>query len=206
MLIIWDLLSDIMFRLFTKSAFLLALLLLTACSGKDTNNSERVMTSDTLSSDSVQIDNYDIAMAVSSITDAIDMGEPLDTAEYNFEGILTDGQGTPLYTDIQGAPGVWRIAVVGEKRAKIQNVYLGDLVPDSLRTYIVSTLAETSGIKPECLYTDNDDNGCLGYYPTISYNLGKSLIIFETKSVTTADGEEGPLFSIIISARQGRNT
>ena len=43
----------------------------------------------------------DIAMTVRSVADAIRVGETLDSVGYNFEGVLTDGIGRPLYTGLQ---------------------------------------------------------------------------------------------------------
>lgn len=50
----------------------------------------------------------DIAMTVRSLVDAVRVGETLLPADYDFVGVLTDGQGTPLYTDVDGAPGSGR--------------------------------------------------------------------------------------------------
>ncbi len=57
----------------------------------------------------------DIAMTVRSLADAIKVGEPLDSTEYDFNGVLTDGQGAPLYTDVQGSPGTWIVDVLDKK-------------------------------------------------------------------------------------------
>ncbi len=173
--------------------------LLCACANNASKESDSAETDSLISTDA-PIDNYDIAMAVSSITDAIELGEPLDSAEYNFEGILTDGQGTPLYTDVQGSPGKWQINVVDERSVKIRNLYLGDLVPDSLTHYIIGSLKQ-AGSQPVLCKNDNeeDDSGCImSEYPTVIYKLGKSTILFQTKSVYTSSGDEGPLFCITI--------
>lgn len=82
----------------------------------------------------------DIAMTVRSIADAICVGEPLDTVDYNFYGVLTDGQGHPLYTDLQGNPGNWDVDVLSPTTAVIRNVDLGDLLPDDLEIYLSSML------------------------------------------------------------------
>lgn len=182
------------------------------CSKGSDNNHKADSDTIAFASDETPVDKYDIAMAVSSITDAISVGEPLDTAEYNFEGILTDGRGTPLYTDIQGAPGRWQIDVVDNHSVRIRNVYIGDLVPDSLTKYIVNSLAlsDRNLVKDRC--TETDDSGCIGSdYPTSCYNFGGGFIEFSTKSVQAPGGDIGPLFCITISSagnpeRHGRNT
>ncbi|MDE5871308.1 MAG: hypothetical protein K2H22_05170, partial [Muribaculaceae bacterium] len=82
----------------------------------------------------------DIAMTVCSLVDAVRVGERLDSADYGFQGILTDGQGTPLYTDIEGNPGEWSVKVVSGEEARISNLHLGDLMTEDLRSYILSAL------------------------------------------------------------------
>lgn len=82
----------------------------------------------------------DIAMTVCSIVDAVRVGERLDSADYGYQGILTDGQGTPLYTDIEGNPGEWTVTVVSDDEARISNLHLGDLMTEDLRNYIVGAL------------------------------------------------------------------
>ena len=91
------------------------------------------------------VDEYvaenDIAMTVRSIVDAISVGESLDTAEYNYNGILTDGEGVPLYTDIQGNPGEWEVDVLSDNSVRIHNLYLGDLLPKDLMEYLTTALS-----------------------------------------------------------------
>ncbi len=82
----------------------------------------------------------DIAMTVCSLVDAVRVGEPLDSTDYNFLGILTDGQGTPLYTDIEGNPGEWAVQVIADDEARISNLQFGDLMTEDLRNYIVGAL------------------------------------------------------------------
>lgn len=69
----------------------------------------------------------DIAMTVRSLADAIKVGEPLDSTEYDFEGVLTDGQGTPLYTDVQGAPGVWVVDVLDQKKRNFTQSFFSEI-------------------------------------------------------------------------------
>lgn len=84
--------------------------------------------------------DYDIAMVVRSLADAINVGENLDTADYNFTGVLTDGEGKPLYTTQSGTPGSWRIEVTDSATAVIKNREIGDLMVEDLRTYLISAL------------------------------------------------------------------
>lgn len=134
----------------------------------------------------------DIAMTVRSIADAIRVGEPLDTADYNFEGILTDGQGHPLYTDIQGAPGTWDVDVLSPTSAVIRNLYLGDLLPDDLESYLAGSLGVSDQNIIESNDYDDDDETTLTVY-----DLDGSYLRIETRSAIAPNGLEGPLMSII---------
>lgn len=134
----------------------------------------------------------DIAMTVRSIADAINVGEELDTTEYNFEGVLTDGQGTPLYTDVQGAPGQWMVDVIGPNAVRIRNMYLGDLLPDNLTGYIAESLelSEKDEIIEENIPEEDE---------TFSvYDFGKGSIRIESKPAITPTGEIGPMVSITL--------
>ena len=134
----------------------------------------------------------DIAMTVRSITDALRVGEPLDTLDYNFEGILTDGEGHPLYTDIQGTPGSWDVDVISPTTAVIRNVYLGDLLPDDLESYLASSL----NLSPENIIEteefDDDEETQL-----VVYDIDGVYLRIETRAAVAPNGLEGPLMSII---------
>lgn len=162
-------------------------------------NSEGGKTVDTPAIDSSEIvvneyiaDN-DIAMTVKSIVDAINVGEKLDTAYYNFEGVLTDGEGTPLYTDVQGTPGRWVVDVTNTHSVKIQNLYLGDLLPNHLISYLKESLSLS---EDERIYSHDycDENDTM--YEI--YDTGDGYIRFETRTALANNGIEGPLMSIII--------
>lgn len=139
----------------------------------------------------------DIAMTIRSLADAIKVGEPLDSTLYNFEGVLTDGQGTPLYTDVEGAPGIWQINVLDNKNVRIRNLYLGDLLPGDLQSYLVQSL-RLNDSQPFMLVdkaaTDEDEN------EIIIYDFGGGYLCFEVKSVMAPNGLEGPLLSIVMTA------
>lgn len=139
----------------------------------------------------------DIAMTVRSLADAIRVGEPLDSTEYDFEGILTDGQGTPLYTDVQGSPGIWVVDVLDGKNATIRNLYLGDLLPADLEAYLLQSLLLTENDK--ILFTAhdavNDEETDISVY---DFNGG--YLRFEIRAGFASNGLEGPLLTIIMSA------
>ena len=144
------------------------------------------------------VDEYvaenDIAMTVRSIVDAISVGESLDTAEYNYNGILTDGEGVPLYTDIQGNPGEWEVDVLSDNSVRIHNLYLGDLLPKDLMEYITTALSlSESNLCASDEYKDDDET-----YLEV-YNFGSGSIRFETREAYAPNGLEGPLMSIVIT-------
>jgi len=147
--------------------------------------------STSLYSDDYHADN-DIAMTVRSITDAIRVGEPLDTLDYNFEGVLTDGEGHPLYTDIQGTPGTWEVDVLSPTTAVIRNVYLGDLLPDYLESYLAGSLDLSQENVIETTEFDDDDETQL-----VVYDFGGGYLRIETRAAVAANGLEGPLMSIV---------
>lgn len=165
------------------------LLVFTGCSGSQ----KQTEIADTLPRivDEYHADN-DIAMTLRSITDAIRVGEPLDTLDYNFEGVLTDGEGRPLYTDIQGSPGEWIVDVISPTSAVLRNVYLGDLLPDYLETYIAGSLNLSDSNIVETTEFDDDDDTSL-----VVYDLDGGFLRIETRSAVAANGLEGPLMSII---------
>lgn len=139
----------------------------------------------------------DIAMTIRSLADAIKVGEPLDSTLYDFEGVLTDGQGSPLYTDVQGAPGVWQINVLDNKNVVIRNLYLGDLLPGDLQSYLIQSL-RLSDIHPVS-YTGmdpvNDEETQIQVY-----NFGGGYLCFEVRIGIAPNGLEGPLLSIRMTA------
>lgn len=135
----------------------------------------------------------DIAMNLRSLIDAINVGEPLDSADYNYKGILTDGSGRPLYTDVQGAPGAWEIKVLTENSAVISNLYLGDLLDEELVQYILSSL----NMEDQPLMEADDSRG--GDENTLAiYTTGKTDLIIERQTAKAPNGEEGPLLKIIV--------
>ena len=137
----------------------------------------------------------DIAMTIRSIADAINVGEPLDSTEYDFNGVLTDGQGSPLYTDVQGAPGLWVVDILDKTDASIKNVYLGDLLPGDLQAYILQSLrlSEKQRVDFTMLESANDEETDINIY-----NFGGGYLRFEIRSGIAPNGLEGPLLTIVM--------
>lgn len=149
-------------------------------------------------SSEMQVESYhadnDIAMTVASIADAIRVGEPLDTLYYNFEGILTDGQGHPLYTNIKGMPGAWDVEVLSHSSAVIKNMDVGDLLPEDLESYLADAL--NIGAENRIFHEIREDE----QDTEISiYNFDGGCIRIETRKAVAPNGLEGPLMRIIVS-------
>lgn len=137
----------------------------------------------------------DIAMNVRSLIDAISVGERLDSANYNFTGILTDGTGRPLYTDVQGTPGAWQIKVLTDSSAVVSNLYLGDLLANDLVQYILTTLS----IPDEPLMTTVDETSSNEDEDEVRvYAAGEAFLIFEQSTAKAPNGAEGPLLKIVV--------
>lgn len=172
---------------------ILVLLTVISCGGA----SKKESSSDSLQdSEEFHADN-DIAMTIRSIADAIKVGEPLDSTEYDFQGVLTDGQGAPLYTDVQGSPGIWVVDVLDKRNATIRNLYLGDLLPNDLQTYILQSLS-LYGASP--IDIENDDATEYDDTSIQVYDFGGGYLRFEIRAGIAPNGLEGPLLTIILSA------
>lgn len=136
----------------------------------------------------------DIAMTVASIVDAVRVGEMLDTADYDFNGILTDGQGTPLYTDVGGNPGEWQVRVVGPEAARISNLHLGDLMVDDLRKYILGALNLNDADLVTAYVNPSDDQEFIWLY-----DIGDVSVSFSETAVNSPSGLEGIIMSVSVS-------
>ncbi|MDE7497061.1 MAG: hypothetical protein K2M67_09465 [Muribaculaceae bacterium] len=176
----------------TLTYAVILMLLMTIITGCDRNSSAGKKSEQPETAEEYHADN-DIAMVVRSIADAISVGEPLDSIDYDYEGVLTDGQGTPLYTDVQGAPGQWEVNVVSPDKAVIRNLYLGDLLPKDLESYVINTLALSPRDMVESDEFDADDESELALYEIPGGELR-----FETRAGLAPNGLEGPLLSIVI--------
>lgn len=138
----------------------------------------------------------DIAMTIKSIVDAINVDEPIKSEDYDFEGILTDGRGRPLYTDIHGNPGEWIIEVKSANSVAIRNNATGDLLPDDLQEYILTALG--TPIKKE-IYSDEYDDDLETSMQI--FDIGKGTIRFERREVISQPGVENVLLNIVIAAK-----
>lgn len=167
---------------------------LSSCSGNRQN--DRISQSDNTVTEEYHADN-DIVMTLRSLIDAVRVDEPLDSVEYDFEGVLTDGSGRPLYTDLQGSPGIWEVEVTGSNSAFIRNVYLGDLLPDDLQQYIISQIDVSPGDEIVSSEYDDDDEAQLSLY-----DFGNGYLRFETRNGRTISGLEGPLLTIRITPKE----
>lgn len=163
--------------------------MLSGCTGKTSETT----TDSTLSyTDEPHADN-DIAMTVRSIMDAMNVDQDLDSTEYNYQGILTDGSGRPLYTDIQGSPGQWSVEVLSPTKARLKNLYLGDLVPEELTQYLLSSLEI-----PDSLMVKEGSPVNMPNAEVAIYDFGPGHIVFETLTAKTESGHSGPLVNILL--------
>lgn len=181
----------------TPAIAILAIFISAISCGKSSEKKD----SDTTSSEDTSVDEHyhadnDIAMTVRSIVDAVNVGEPLDSADYNFHGVLTDGSGRILYSDIQGSPGEWDVKVLSPSKAVIRNVYLGDLLPDDLEIYLTHSLGLTSDDIVEDVEYDEDDTSSLTVY-----DFGTGQLRFEVHGGVSQNGLEGPLLYIYVSSK-----
>ena len=138
----------------------------------------------------------DIAMTVCSLVDALRVGERLDSADYGFRGILTDGQGTPLYTDIEGNPGEWTVEVVSGDEAKISNLHIGDLMTEDLRNYIIGALGLNKADLVTAYINPADEQEFIWLY-----DIGDVQVAFSETLVTTPADLEGIMMSVAVFRR-----
>lgn len=135
----------------------------------------------------------DIAMTVRSIADALRVGEQLDSADYDYRGILTDGMGRPIYTDLYGNPGEWVVDVLTPGSAVLRNLNPGDLLPDDLQEYLLGNLgvgAENEIVSEE--YADDDQTD------VAVYDFGGGEIRFETRTSPSPNGTDATFMSIVL--------
>lgn len=133
-------------------------------------------------------------MTVLSATDALRVGEPLDSTGYNYDGILTDGQGHPLYTNLHGVPGRWEVDALTDSTLTIRNTDLGDLMATDLEGYITQTLGLTESDILEAARGRQPSE----HYSHI-YGFEGGRIRFEVHNVTAQNGLEAPMMIITVS-------
>lgn len=165
------------------------IIVLFSCGNRETS----VANGASASEDSAFHADNDIAMTVCSLVDAVRVGERLDSADYDFDGILTDGQGTPLYTDLEGNPGEWKVRVVSDEEASISNLYLGDLMTSDLRNYIISALHLNSADLVTGYVNPANEQEFIWLY-----DIGDVNVAFSETEVKTPQGLEGIIMSISI--------
>lgn len=190
--------STVQHNIFRLLLTLAAGLIISACTGHHTTKSDDSLPVE--SDDQMHADN-DIAMTIRSMMDALAVDQPLDSTEYNYQGILTDGSGRPLYTDIQGAPGQWSVEVLSPTRARVKNLYLGDLVPEELTQYLLSSLNI-----PDSLLVKEGSPVNMPNAEIEVYDFGSGQIIFEILTANTESGHTGPLMNILLIKKSQRAT
>lgn len=139
----------------------------------------------------------DIAMKVRSVAAAINEGEAIDSVDYNFSGVLTDGMGAPLFTDFEGFPGQWEVDVVSPKEVRIRNIGTGDLMPGDLMDYLATSINATAeeDESPEMLMIDSYESGDA----TVEiYSYGRTSVQVETRPEVLPTGEVGPKLEITL--------
>lgn len=141
----------------------------------------------------------DIAMTIRSVSDAFVVGEPLHDKGYHFEGVLTDGAGMPLYTDIMGSPGQWSVDVVSANELRIHNLYLGDLLPENLRQYLEQSLDLEEPVRRGTVRDAEDSE-----IEISEYILPGGTMRIETREAKTPNGVTGPLVSISLLRSQDK--
>lgn len=140
-----------------------------------------------------QVMTADIAMTARSLADALVVGEQLDSTDYDFEGILTDGQGTPLYTTMRGTPGKWVVEVTSPEGAAIRNTDLGDLLVEDLRVYLAGSLNmdDSDIVEAGPMETDEETH-------QVVYLKGELMMVMESRTETASNGTEAPWLSVLL--------
>lgn len=180
----WSLSDSLHVKLISPLFILAMTSLFYSCSGENKN------TEGDSTGESVFHADDDIAMVMQSIADAIKVGEPLTPQDYNFTGVLTDGTGRPLYTDMDGMPGEWTIEVSDSTTATVRNIKIGDLAAQDLEYYISSALQ----IDPETVYEGRNFNG----RRQIIYSIPGGYLAMTSKTDTLSNGLTGDKISIVI--------
>lgn len=151
--------------------------------------------------DEYHADN-DIVMTLRSVMDTFESGDTITVEDYRFTGVLTDGEGRPLYTDSSGGPGEWEVDVTGPRELKVSNLHLGDLMPAQLERYLIDNLGlaealetgETSGKKSATRRREHETG------ETRTYSAHGCRIEYFVRPAQTATGKEGPLVTVTVTA------
>lgn len=189
-------------------ASVLCCLLLTSCfqkttdsdSGRDSVIEQPPITEQEVDDIQNQFEvNNDIAMTVRSVADAINVGEKIDSTGYNFKGVLTDGSGMPLFTNLDGLPGEWEVEVVSPSVVQIRNLHAGDLVTEELVGYLSAALQLEADDTLE-LMSQRDS----GDRKVAMFSFGKGTITIESESNKKSDEEGGEKILITMRADKDR--
>lgn len=144
----------------------------------------------------------DIAMTLRSVMDTFASGDTIGVDDYSFVGVLTDGEGRPLYTDTSGGPGEWDVEVSGPNELKVSNVHLGDLMPAQLERYLIDNLDLTE-IVPETQsigrQTKKIDRRIADGGEVRHYSIEGARLEYYVRPAYTATGKEGPLVTITVT-------
>ncbi len=141
----------------------------------------------------------DIIMTLRSVMDAFAGGDTIARADYDFDGILTDGEGRPLYTDTSGGPGEWEVKVSGPREIRLSNVNLGDLMPAQLEVYLIDNLSlkeitaqpSAGSVKRRRSLADGGE--------LRTYSADSCRLEYYVRPARTATGKEGPLVTITLT-------
>lgn len=172
---------------------------LASCDGSSRDDSTRdsvvpeaeIAVADFEENEDVFTPDNDIAMTVRSVADAINIGEPIDSVDYSFKGVLTDGSGMPLFTDMEGLPGEWEVTVLSPSVVRIRNVNTGDLMPDELVGYLSAALQLDDDDTLELLSERESDGRKVSVF-----TFGRGTLTVETQPGSDATGEAGDLMQI----------
>jgi hypothetical protein len=102
----------------------------------------------------------------------------------------------PLFTDIEGLPGEWKIDVVNPRMVRIRNMNVGDLLPANLVEYLAQALQISDGESLEMVssYSDGDREVSV-------FDFGRGTLTIESASATDdATGEAGAKMQITLEA------
>ena len=163
----------------------------------DSDSTEGVGTDSVISTAEPEpfIANNDIGMTVKSVANTINIGERLDSTDFNFEGVLTDGIGMPLFTDLQGMPGQWEIEVVDSTELRIRNTNAGNLRPHELLEYLSTTLGDGGTEMQPVEEMDRGDTHIQ------IYRYGRTELSVQTRPQQIGEtGEVAPIMEITLRA------
>lgn len=146
----------------------------------------------------------DIAMTLRSVMSSFTDGDTISRVDYSFMGVLTDGEGRPLYTDTSGGPGEWLVTVPSPYRLQIQNLHLGDLIPAHLERYLIENLDLSEGAGTEAGAADagRTMEGAVKIAEEGErriYRSGNAILEYYVRPAYTESGKEGPMVTVTVT-------